>query len=177
MNMLTAASDNLFKITDEHYGKVSSFHIPTEEEKAAALQRTNEVLAAQTMLVGTLASGFEQMFTTILEGGQNAFQGILNALKQLMIKLAAAIVAAAILFVLSGGLSSGGNALEKIGEIARTAGGLGFNPYTLFSGGGDVKSIAMPSNATGQGGYQVDIMGDKMRMLLDNQAIKNSRVV
>jgi len=177
MNMLTAASDNLFKITDEHYGKVSSFHIPTEEEKAAALQRTNEVLAAQTMLVGTLASGFEQMFTTILEGGQNAFQGILNALKQLMIKLAAAIVAAAILFVLSGGLSSGGNALEKIGEIAKTAGGLGFNPYTLFSGGGDVKSIAMPSNATGQGGYQVDIMGDKMRLLLDNQAIKNSRVV
>jgi tape measure domain-containing protein len=177
MNMLTAASDNLFKITDEHYGKVSSFHIPTEEEKAAALQRTNEVLAAQTMLVGTLASGFEQMFTTILEGGQNAFQGILNALKQLMIKLAAAIVAAAILFVLSGGLSSGGNALEKIGEIAKTAGGLGFNPYTLFSGGGDVKSIAMPSNATGQGGYQIDIMGDKMRMLLDNQAVKNSRVV
>ena len=23
------SSDNLFKITDEHYGKVSSFHIPT----------------------------------------------------------------------------------------------------------------------------------------------------
>jgi hypothetical protein len=37
--------------------------------------------------------------------------------------------------------------------------------------------VAMPSGSTGQGGYQVDIMGDKMRLLLDNQAIKNSRVV
>jgi tape measure domain-containing protein len=176
MNMLTAASDNLFKITDEHYANVKSFHIPTEEEKAAALQRTNEVLAAQSMLVGTLASGFEQMFTTIIDGGQNAFQGILNAIKSLMIKLASAIAAAAILFVLTGGLSAGGSSLGSIGEIAKTIGGLGFNPFTLGSGGKG-SMIAMPSASTGQGGYQVDIMGDKMRLLLDNQAIKNSRVV
>ena len=116
------------------------------------------------------------MFTTILDGGQNAFQGILNALKQLMIKLAAAIAAAAILFVLSGGLSAGGSKLGSIGQIASKYGGLGFNPFELF-GGSKTKSVYMPSNSTGQGGYQVDIMGDKMRLLLDNQAIKNSRVV
>jgi hypothetical protein len=144
----------------------------------ALLVHQNDILAASTMLVGTLASGFEQMFTTMIDGGQNAFQGLINGLKQLMIKLAAAIAAAAILFVLSGGLSSGGNALQKIGEIAKTMGGLGFNPFTLGSGGGGKTAmIAMPSASVGQGGYQVDIMGDKMRLLLDNQAIKNSRVV
>ena len=142
----------------------------------ALLEQQNTILGYSTMLVGTLQSGFEQMFTTIIDGGQNPFQGFIDGLKRLMIKLASAIAAAAILFVLSGGLSSGGNALQKIGEIAKTMGGLGFNPFTLGSGGKG-SMIAMPSASTGQGGYQVDIMGDKMRLLLDNQAIKNSRVV
>lgn len=142
----------------------------------AEIEHQNTLLGYSTMVVGTLASGFEQMFNTMLDGGQNAFQGLINGLKQLMIKLASAIAAAAILFVLSGGLSSGGNALQKIGEIAKTMGGLGFNPFAL-GGGGKTAMIAMPSASVGQGGYQVDIMGDKMRLLLDNQAIKNSRVV
>lgn len=152
-----------------------------KEQKAIAavnaeIEHQNTLLGYSTMVVGTLASGFEQMFNTMLDGGQNAFQGLINGLKQLMIKLASAIAAAAILFVLSGGLSSGGNALQKIGEIAKTMGGLGFNPFAL-GGGGKTAMIAMPSASVGQGGYQVDIMGDKMRLLLDNQAIKNSRVV
>ena len=176
MNTLTAASEKQFKITDEQYAKVSSFHIPTEEEKAAALAHTNEVITAQTMLLGALTGGFEQMFTTIIDGGQNVFQGLLNGLKQLMIKLAAAIAAAAILFVLTGGLSAKGSKLGSIGNIASKYGGLGFNPFELFSGG-DNKSVFMPSGSTAQGGYQVDIMGDKMRLLLDNQALKNSRVI
>jgi hypothetical protein len=142
----------------------------------ALLEQQKETLAATNLLMGTLQSGFEQMFTTILDGGQNAFQGLINALKGLMIKLAAAIAAAAILFVLTGGLSAGGSSLGSIGNIAKTIGGLGFNPFTLGSGGTGSR-IAMPSSSTGQGGYQVDIMGDKMRLLLDNQAIKNSRVV
>jgi hypothetical protein len=145
----------------------------------AYLIQQNEILTASTLLMGTLQSGFEQMFTTIVDGGQNAFQGVLDGLKRLMIKIAAAIVAATILFFLTGGASAGGNAIKKIGELAKTMGGLGFNPFTLFSGGGGGQSpyIAMPSSSTGQGGYQVDIMGDKMRMLLDNTAIKNSRVI
>ena len=145
----------------------------------AYLIQQNEILTASTLLMGTLQSGFEQMFTTIVDGGQNAFQGVLDGLKRLMIKIAAAIVAATILFFLTGGASAGGNAIKKIGELAKTMGGLGFNPFTLFSGGGGGQSpyIAMPSASTGQGGYQVDIMGDKMRMLLDNTAIKNSRVI
>ena len=176
MNLLNVNSEKLFLITDEHFQKVKSFHIPTEEEKAASLQHTNDVLMAQTMLVGALSSGFEQMFSTLIDGGQNAFQGLFNALKSLMIKIAAAITAAAILFVLTGGLSAGGNALQKIGEIAKVMGGLGFNPFNL-TGGGTGSMIAMPSNSIGQGAYQIDIMGDKMRLLLNNEAVKNSRVV
>jgi hypothetical protein len=152
-----------------------------KEQKAIAavnaeIEHQNTLLGYSTMIVGTLASGFEQMFTTMIDGGGNAFQGILDGLKRLMIKLASAIAAAAVLFVLTGGLSSGGNALQKIGEIAKTMGGLGFNPFAL-GGGGKSAMVAMPSASTGQGGYQVDIMGDKMRLLLDNQAIKNSRVI
>ena len=142
----------------------------------ALLEQQNTILGLTNLLAGALTTGFEQMFTTMIDGGQNAFQGILNAIKSLMIKLASAIAAAAILFVLTGGLSAGGSSLGSIGQIAKTIGGLGFNPFAL-GGGGKGSMIAMPSNSIGQGGYQIDIMGDKMRMLLDNTAIKNSRVI
>jgi tetratricopeptide (TPR) repeat protein len=167
---LPGLQDPNFKIRDEDLAKQTQMN--------ALLMKQNEELSASTLLMGTLQSGFEQMFTTLVDGGQNAFQGILEGLKRLMIKIAAAIVAATILFFLTGGASAGGNAIKKIGELAKTMGGLGFNPFTLFSGGGGQSPyIAMPSSSTGQGGYQVDIMGDKMRMLLDNTAIKNSRVI
>jgi hypothetical protein len=143
----------------------------------ALLEQQNTILGLTNLLAGALTTGFEQMFTTLIDGGQNAFQGILNAIKSLMIKLASAIAAAAILFVLTGGLSAGGSSLGSIGQIAKTIGGLGFNPFALGSGSGKGSMIAMPSNSIGQGGYQIDIMGDKMRMLLDNTAIKNSRVI
>jgi hypothetical protein len=143
----------------------------------ALLKQQNTILGYTTMLTGALTSGFEQMFSTLIDGGQNAFQGLFNAIKQLLIKLAAAIAVAAILFVLTGGLSAGGSSLGSIGDIAAKQGGLGFNPFTIFTPKPATGMIAMPSNTTGQGGYQVDIMGDKMRLLLDNQAIKNSRVV
>jgi hypothetical protein len=93
------------------------------------------------MLMGTLTSGLESFFTVAMEGGFDAFQGILDALKRLMIKLAAAIAAAAILFVLTGGLSAGGSKLGSIGNIAKTIGGLGFNPFTLFNGS-DSKTLS-----------------------------------
>jgi len=167
---LGGLKDPNFKIRDEDLAKQAQLN--------ALLEQQNTILGYSTLLMGTLQSGFEQMFTTMIDGGQNAFQGILDGLKRLMIKIAAAIVAATILFFLTGGASAGGgaNALQKIGEIAKNMGGLGFNPFAISS---KPKSamIAMPSNSFGQGGYQIDIMGDKMRLLLNNEAIKNSRVV
>jgi tape measure domain-containing protein len=174
LNTLRANEDKRFQATEEYFGKYQAIYIPTEEQYNAILIKQNEILTARTMLLGALTTGFETMFNTILDGGQNAFQGIVNALRNLMVKLAAAIAAAAVLFVLTGGLSAGGSKLGSIGNIAKTIGGLGFNPFDL---GGKGSMVAMPTNTVGQGGYQIDIMGDKMRLLLDNQAIKNSRVV
>ena len=176
LNLLSNNTDKLKQATNEYIAPLQVL-VETEDQYNARIEKQNELLAARTMLMGTLTGAFEQMFTTIIDGGENAFQGLLNALKSLMIKLAAAIAAAAILFVLTGGLSAGGSQLGTIGNIAKTIGGLGFNPFTLGSGSGKSSMIAMPTGSTGQGGYQVDIMGDKMRMLLDNQAIKNSRVI
>ena len=45
------------------------------------LERQNNLLAAQTVLASALSGAFEQMFTTMIDGGQNAFQSILNAIK------------------------------------------------------------------------------------------------
>jgi hypothetical protein len=179
ISQIPNAPANLGGLKESNFPKLLQDY--DKEQKAIAavnaeIEHQNTLLGYSTMIVGTLASGFEQMFTTMIDGGGNAFQGILDGLKRLMIKLASAIAAAAVLFVLTGGLSSGGNALQKIGEIAKTMGGLGFNPFAL-GGGGKSAMVAMPSASTGQGGYQVDIMGDKMRLLLDNQAIKNSRVI
>ena len=176
LNTLRANEDKRFQATEEYFGKYQAIYIPTEQQKSAELERQNNLLAAQAVLASALSGAFEQMFTTMFNGGQNAFQAIFDAIKSLMIKLASAIAAAAILFVLTGGLSAGGSSLGSIGEIAKTIGGLGFNPFAL-GGSGKGSMIAMPSNSIGQGGYQIDIMGDKMRLLLDNNAIKNSRVV
>jgi hypothetical protein len=177
MNLLNAAEDKRFQATDEYFGKYQAIYIPTEEKKAEILAYQNNLLAAQAVIAGTLTAAFEQMFTTLVDGGQNAFQAIFDAIKRLMIKIAAAIVVASILFILTGGLSAGGSKLGSIGEIASKYGGLGFDPIAMFQPKPKSAMIAMPSSSTGQGGYQVDIMGDKMRLLLDNQAIKNSRVV
>jgi hypothetical protein len=175
LNLLSNNTDKLKQATNEYIAPLQVL-VETEDQYNARIEKQNELLAARTMLMGTLTGAFEQMFTTIIDGGENAFQGLLNALKSLMIKLASAIAAAAILFVLTGGLSAGGSSLGSIGNIAKTIGGLGFNPFTLGSSGKG-SMIAMPSNTVGQGGYQIDIMGDKMRLLLNNEAIKNSRVV
>jgi len=175
MNLLTAAEDKRFQATDEHFVKMGSFYIPTQDELNAKLEKQNEVLAASTMLMGTLTSGLESFFTVALEGGFDAFQGIIDALKKLMVKLAAAIVAAAILFVITGGLSAGGSSLGSIGEIAKNIGGLGFNPFTLF-GGGDSR-LAMPSESTGQGNVSFEIQGDKLYGVLQNYNGRLNRLV
>ena len=146
LNTLRANEDKRFQATEEYFGKYQAIYIPTEQQKSAELERQNNLLAAQAVLASALSGAFEQMFTTMFNGGQNAFQAIFDAIKSLMIKLASAIAAAAILFVLTGGLSAGGSSLGSIGEIAKTIGGLGFNPFAL-GGSGKGSMIAMPSNS------------------------------
>ena len=94
-------------------------------------------------------------------------QALLELAKRLMI----AAAAAAILSVLLSPFGLG-NAAKFVPIFKALSGGLDFSQGSVSG-----SMVAMPSASTGQGGYQVDIMGDKMRLLLDNQAIKNSRVV
>lgn len=122
------------------------------------------------LLGGALSSAFDAALTS----GDNFFKVMWRGLTNLLYKLAAAAVAALVLSVLLAPFS-GGAFLASVGGFEGI-----FSKLTGFdiSGiGGDSKSVFMPNNAVGQGNYQIDIMGDKMRLLLDNTAIKNTRVI
>jgi len=122
------------------------------------------------LLGGALTSAFDAALTS----GDNFFKVMWRGLTNLLYKLAAAAVAALVLSVLLAPWS-GGAFLASVGGFEGI-----FSKLTGFdiSGiGGDSKSVFMPNNAVGQGNYQIDIMGDKMRLLLDNTAIKNTRVI
>jgi tape measure domain-containing protein len=120
---------------------------------------------------GLLASALTTAFNDALDSGQNFFKSLGQALLGLIKKL---VIAAAVAALLSFFLSSFGVASSVSGfaPIFKQLTGLDFGQGSVSS-----PMVAMPSGSTGQGGYQVDIMGDKMRLLLDNQAIKNSRVI
>ena len=120
---------------------------------------------------GLLASALTTAFNDALDSGKNFFQSLGQALLGLIKKL---VIAAAVAALLSFFLSSFGvaSSISGFAPIFKQLSGLDFS-----QGSATGSRIAMPSSSTGQGGYQVDIMGDKMRLLLDNQAIKNSRVV
>ncbi|MFM2203797.1 MAG: hypothetical protein RLZZ605_761 [Bacteroidota bacterium] len=132
------------------------------------LQFIHNIETISSLISNTLSSAFE----SALVSGDNFFKVMWRGLTNLIYKLAAAAAAALILTVLL--------APWKGGEALAAAGGFEgiFAKLTGFKiGAGSTKSVYMPSNSTGQGNYQIDIMGDKMRLLLDNTAIKNTRVI
>ena len=127
-----------------------------------------------TFVAGTQYA-FEQALFTGQNFTQNFKEAFLAMMKAMIAKLVAALVIAvllaAVLSAFGGGITGGAKMFGMKGVT---------NFGTLFGSVLGVNTegrVAMPSNTTSQGGYQVDIMGDKMRLLLDNQAIKNSRVV
>ena len=133
-----------------------------------AIEAFNENLEITIALLG---QALTNSFNAALEGGQNFFQAMGKALLELAKRLMIAAAAAAILSVLLSPFGLG-NAAKFVPIFKALSGGLDFSQGSVSG-----SMVAMPSASTGQGGYQVDIMGDKMRLLLDNQAIKNSRVV
>jgi hypothetical protein len=130
------------------------------------LAYTENIKTLVNLIGNTLTSTFEQALTN----GQNFFkllgQALLNLIKKLLVAVAVAALLSFFLAPFFGTTAAGFVPLFK-----QLSG--------IDLGGGKPSSgmVAMPSASTNQGGYQVDIMGDKMRLLLDNQAIKNSRVV
>lgn len=133
-----------------------------------AIEAFNENLEITIALLG---QALTNSFNAALEGGQNFFHAMGQALLELAKRLMIAAAAAAILSVLLSPFGLG-NAAKFVPIFKALSGGLDFSQGSVSG-----SMVAMPSASTGQGGYQVDIMGDKMRLLLDNQAIKNSRVV
>ena len=122
-------------------------------------------------LIGLMGSALTSAFDAALISGENFFKVLGQALLNLGKKLLAAVAAAVLLSVILApfGLGAGASfpAIFKV-----LSGGLDFSKGSVSG-----SQVALPTNTLGQGGYQIDIMGDKMRLLLDNNAIKNSRVV
>jgi hypothetical protein len=123
------------------------------------------------LTIGLLGNALTNAFDDALNNGKNFFASLGQALLALIKKLIIAAAVAALLAFLLGGFGAA-SSVAGFAPIFKQLSGLDFS-----QGSASGSRIAMPSASTGQGGYQVDIMGDKMRMLLDNTAIKNSRVI
>ena len=128
-------------------------------------------IANMQTIVGLLADTLTSSFNNALDSGQNFFKSLGQALLALIKKLVIAAAVAALLSFFLGGIGVA-SSISGFAPIFKQLSGLDFS-----QGSATGSMVAMPNNTTGQGGYQIDIMGDKMRLLLDNQAIKNSRVV
>lgn len=126
---------------------------------------------AQT-IVGLIGNSLTSAFDAALINGQNFFEVLGQALLNLVKKLLAAVAAAAILSFLLAPLGLG-SAITGFAPLFKQLSGIDLTQREKPKD----SMVAMPTNTLGQGGYQIDIMGDKMRLLLDNNAIKNSRVV
>jgi len=128
-------------------------------------------IANMQTIVGLLADTLTTAFNSALDSGQNLFQALGQALLQLIKKLIIAAAVAALLSVLLGGFGVA-SSIAGFAPIFKQLSGLDFS-----QGSATGSMVATPTNTVGQGSYQIDIMGDKMRLLLNNEAIKNSRVV
>jgi tape measure domain-containing protein len=128
-------------------------------------------IANMQTIVGLLADTLTTSFNAALDSGQNFFQALGQALLQLIRKLVIAAAVAALLSVLLGGIGVA-SSIAGFAPLFKQLTGLDFS-----QGSATGSMVAMPTNTVGQGNYQIDIMGDKMRLLLNNEAIKNSRVV
>lgn len=173
-------------LTGEEYKllgiQIDAVKLKLKELTDVTLTSTQVFTLAWQETFASFTQGVQYAFESALFTGKNfatSFAEMFNQMiKALIAKILAAIVVAVILFALLSavGLASG----KSFAEIAKVFGMKGVTNFGTLVGstlGVNSGRVAMPSNSTGQGGYQVDIMGDKMRLLLDNQAIKNSRVV
>ncbi|MCB0587017.1 MAG: tape measure protein [Phaeodactylibacter sp.] len=75
------------------------------------------------LLEGPIQQGFEGFFTTLIEGGQNAFGGFIKSLKTLIVQLTAAVTTAAALALILNAITGG------------AAGGFGGVFKSLIGGG------------------------------------------
>ena len=165
---ITAYSNMLKRLRDELEG-ITATTITNAQAFTAIWQSTFAQFVAGTQYA------FEQALFTGQNFTQNFKEAFLAMIKSMIAKLVAALVIAlllaAVLSTFTGGIAAGAKFFGMKGVT---------NFGTLLGsvlGVNTAGRVAMPSTSTGQGNYQIDIMGDKMRLLLDNTAIKNTRVI
>ena len=150
LQMVQSASSNILAMNKQIAATMPGITIP--EDAVTRLQAYNTAqaqlayetsLVAQNMnaalMVGDL---FGQALGQLAETGKISFQGIFDALKQMLIRFAAAIAAAITLNILTGGavMSAGKAAGAKSGFGALLKGGksMGIGGLTPFAAGGIV---------------------------------------
>ena len=160
---------NMIKRLQEKMGELTQTTVTNAQAFTALWQST----------FSTFVAGTQYAFEQALFSGQNFTQNFKEAFVQMMKAMIAKLVAALVIAVLLAAvLSAFGGGIAGGAKMFGMKGVKNFG--TLFGAVLGVNTegrVAMPSNTTSQGGYQIDIMGDKMRLLLDNEALKNSRVV
>ena len=122
-------------------------------------------------IVNLIGGALTSAFDAALISGENFFKVLGQALLNLIKKLLTAVAVAALLSLFLSPFGFG-SAVTGFVPIFKQLSGFDFS-----QGSATGSQVALPTNTLGQGGYQIDIMGDKMRLLLDNNAVKNSRVV
>jgi hypothetical protein len=105
------------------------------QEKLAENTALVEKYMGAALFVGDM---FGQTLSTLAETGKLSFQGIFDALKQMIIRFAAAIAAAITLNILTGGavMSAGGG--KGFGSLIKGAKSYGIGGLTPFAAGGIV---------------------------------------
>jgi uncharacterized coiled-coil DUF342 family protein len=113
--------------------------------RAQAYDKAQQKLAEDTALVAQnmgaalfVGDMFAQTLSNLAETGKLSFQGIFDALKQMVIRFAAAIAAAITLNILTGGavMSAGGG--KGLGSLIKGAKSYGIGGLTPFAAGGIV---------------------------------------
>lgn len=150
LTMVQNASASILAMNTQIAKTMPGIIIPEDAvERLNAYTAAQSQMALQTQLVAQnmgaalfVGDMFGQTLSTLAETGKVSFQGIFDALKQMVIKFAAAIAAALTLNILTGGavMSAGKAAGAKSGFGALLKGGksMGIGGLTPFANGGIV---------------------------------------
>lgn len=96
--------------------------------------QSEQVLAAVALVRETITAPFEDFFTTLVEGGKNAFGQFAKTLgqtvKKIIADLLSAIAVAAVLALILGPILGGGTFASQFGTLLKGGGGIG----SIFAG-------------------------------------------
>ena len=101
---------------------------------STVVAQSEQVLAAVALVRETITAPFEDFFTTLVEGGKNAFGQFAKTLgqtvKKIIADLLSAIAVAAVLALILGPILGGGTFASQFGTLLKGGGGIG----SIFAG-------------------------------------------